>query len=75
MYFSPEILSNKGVNYKSDIYQIGLIIYELYSSKIAFKNNNLKIIYDNIKNNRINLIMIILIMKTFKRFIIKSFSH
>ncbi len=31
MYFSPEMLSNKGVNYKSDIYQIGLIIYKLYS--------------------------------------------
>ena len=46
------MLSNKGVNYKSDIYQIGLILYDIYSGKIAFKNNNLKIIYDNIKNNR-----------------------
>ena len=54
MYLSPEMLSNKGVNYKSDIYQIGLIIYELYSGKIAYKNNNLKIIYDNIKNNRVD---------------------
>ena len=47
------MLSKNGVNYKADIYQIGLIIYQLYTGIIPFESNNLKIIYDNIKNNKI----------------------
>ena len=54
IYLSPEMLSKNGVNYKADIYQIGLIIYQLYTGIIPFESNNLKIIYDNIKNNKID---------------------
>ena len=54
MYLSPEMLGINGVSFKADIYQIGLIFYEIYTGEIAFMNNDINVIYENIKNNRIN---------------------
>ena len=41
MYLSPEMLNKKGVDYKSDIYGIGLIMYETVCGYPAFKSNNI----------------------------------
>ena len=54
MYFSPEMVLGKGVNYKCDIYGIGLLIYELATGKPAYNANNLKSLYELIKKNKIN---------------------
>ena len=54
MYFSPEMLLGKGVDYKCDIYGIGLLIYELVTNTPAFNARNLKSLYDLIKKNKIN---------------------
>ena len=54
MYFSPEMVLGKGVNYKCDIYGIGLLIYELATGKPAFIANNIKSLYELIKKNKIN---------------------
>ena len=54
MYLSPEMLGNNGVGFKADIYQIGLIIYEIYTQEIAFQYNDINLIYDNIRKNKIN---------------------
>ena len=54
MYFSPEMLLGKGVDYKCDIYGIGLLIYELATGKPAYTANNIKSLYELIKKNKIN---------------------
>ena len=54
MYFSPEMLLGKGVDYKCDIYGIGLLMYELVTNTPAFNARNLKSLYDLIKKNKIN---------------------
>ena len=54
MYFSPELLLGKGLDYKCDIYGIGLLIYELVTGMPAYNAKNLKSLYELIKNNQIN---------------------
>ena len=54
MYFSPEMVMGKGVNYKCDIYGIGLLIYELVSGTPAYNADNIKSLYEKIKKNQIN---------------------
>ena len=54
MYFSPEMLTDKGVNYKCDIYGIGLLMYELATGVPAYTASNIKELYEKIKHNRIN---------------------
>jgi serine/threonine protein kinase len=56
LYLSPEMLSKTGVTLKSDIYQIGLVFYQLYTNKIPFSNaRNIIELYDLIKKNNIDL--------------------
>ena len=54
LYLSPEMLDKKGVNFKADIYQLGLLIYEILVGHTAYKIDKLDILYDNISHNRIN---------------------
>lgn len=39
-YCSPEQAENKGITFKSDIYSLGLIFYELFSGEVVDKNKN-----------------------------------
>ncbi len=54
MYFSPEMLLGKGVDYKCDIYGIGLLMYELVTGVPAYNAPNIKVLYELIKKNQIN---------------------
>ena len=54
LYFSPEMVSNKGANYKCDIYGIGLLMYEIIVGEMAYKAFNIKELYEKIKRNDIN---------------------
>jgi serine/threonine-protein kinase len=40
-YMAPEQLAGKGATVRSDIYSLGLILYEIYTGKKAFKANTL----------------------------------
>jgi serine/threonine protein kinase len=40
-YMSPEQLSGRGVSEKSDIYALGLVLYELFTGRRAFSADNL----------------------------------
>ena len=54
LYLSPEMVCKKGITFKSDIYQMGLIMYEIFTFQTAFKIDKLEILYDDIIHNRIN---------------------
>ena len=54
MYLSPDMLGGKGVDGKCDIYGIGLIMYELISGIPTFCADNIIMLYENIKSNKIN---------------------
>jgi NIMA (never in mitosis gene a)-related kinase len=38
---SPEVIENKPYNYKSDIWSLGVVIYEICCLKTPFEANNL----------------------------------
>ena len=47
-YCSPEIWTEKSYDYKSDIWSLGCIIYEICSSHPPFRGTNLKDLYSNV---------------------------
>ena len=55
LYLTPDMMKGKGVTYKADIYQIGLIIYELNTFIPAFMADDLETVYYLVRNNKINL--------------------
>ena len=54
MYLSPELFAKKGVNYKCDIYGIGLLMYEIVTNTPAYVAPNIQLLYEKIKRNDIN---------------------
>jgi serine/threonine protein kinase len=54
LYFSPEMVMNKGVTYKCDVYGIGVLMYEMVTGKMAFEANYIKELYEKIKKNDID---------------------
>ena len=54
MYLSPEMFTKKGVNYKCDIYGIGLLMYEIVTNNPAYTAPNIQLLYEKIKRNEIN---------------------
>ena len=54
LYFSPEMVEKKSVNYKCDIYGIGLLIYEIIVGHTAFTALEINELYEKIKKNQIN---------------------
>jgi serine/threonine protein kinase len=54
LYFSPEMVMEKGATYKSDIYGIGLLMYEMFTGNMAYHAKTIKELYDKIKKNQIN---------------------
>ena len=47
-YASPEVWSDKPYEYKSDIWSMGCVLYEICTFKPPFKGNNLDELYKNI---------------------------
>ena len=54
MYLSPEMLGGKGVDYRCDIYGIGLLMYELATGMPAYNAKNIESLYELIRINHIN---------------------
>ena len=48
-YSSPEIWNNKPYDYKSDIWSLGCLFYEMTSFNLPFKGHSMKEIYDKIE--------------------------
>ncbi len=47
-YASPEIWENKSYDFKSDIWSLGCLIYEICALKAPFRGNSMKIVYDKV---------------------------
>ena len=47
-YASPEIWENRPYDFKSDIWSLGCLFYEIASFSTPFKGNNMKELYENI---------------------------
>jgi NIMA (never in mitosis gene a)-related kinase len=47
-YASPEIWENKSYDFKSDIWSLGCLIYEICSLKAPFRGTSMKMVYDKV---------------------------
>ena len=52
-YASPEIWENRPYDFKSDIWSLGCLFYEIASFTTPFKGNNMKELYENILKGNI----------------------
>ena len=44
-YLAPEMLKKKGATMKSDVYQVGIVVYEMLVGIPPYYNDNLDILY------------------------------
>ena len=51
-YIAPEVIDNKE-KITSDIWSVGVIIYQMFYGEVPFNGDNLKELYSNIKNAKI----------------------
>ena len=52
---APELYENKPYDKKVDIWSLGILLYEIITGKLLFKNNSILDIYNIIKNENFNL--------------------
>ena len=52
-YLSPEMLEKKGVGFEADIYGIGCVLYEMVVGEPPYFDEDLKILYENIKTGKL----------------------
>lgn len=50
LYMAPEIVKNKEYNSKSDIWSLGVIIYELFTKKHPYYTDTKQLLWEKIKN-------------------------
>lgn len=54
LYLSPEILRNQGCSQKSDIYGLGLVMYEMLVGNPPFFSEDIQMVYKMILNGKID---------------------
>ena len=55
MYMAPEIMKNKKYDYKSDLWSIGIIFYEMLIGKTPFNAKNIYELIRKIENDKIRI--------------------
>jgi Protein kinase domain/Ankyrin repeats (3 copies)/Ankyrin repeat len=53
-YLPPEIVGNKGASFSSDIYGLGPLLYELLTGKTPYYEDNLDLLFQNIKTAKLS---------------------
>jgi NIMA (never in mitosis gene a)-related kinase len=51
-YASPEVWRDEPYNYKSDIWSLGVILYEMATSQLPFKGKNNEELFDAVQNGK-----------------------
>jgi serine/threonine protein kinase len=54
-YLAPEMLKKQGVSKSGDVYQVGVVLYEMMVGIPPFYNDNMKILYENIEKGKLTL--------------------
>lgn len=54
-YLAPEMLQKKGVSKSGDVYQVGVVLYEMMVGIPPFYNDNMKVLYENIEKGKLKL--------------------
>ena len=52
LYMAPELLQTQKYNIKSDIWSLGIIMYEIVMKNHPFKSNNISDLINKINNNK-----------------------
>ena len=54
-YLAPEMLKQQGITFAGDVYQIGIVLYEMLVGIPPYYNDNIKMLYDNIEKGRLKI--------------------
>jgi serine/threonine protein kinase len=54
-YLAPEMLSKAGVTESGDMYQIGIVLYEMLVGIPPFYNDNISVLYQNIQKGKLKV--------------------
>jgi serine/threonine protein kinase len=55
VYLAPEMLKKEGVTYSSDMYQIGVVLYEMLVGIPPFYNDDIRELYKDIAKGRLKM--------------------
>lgn len=54
-YLAPEMLNKKGFSKSGDVYQVGVVLYEMLVGIPPFYNDNMELLYKNINKGKLKL--------------------
>ena len=54
-YLAPEMLMKKGVSKSGDVYQVGVVLYEMLVGIPPYYNDDMKVLYNNIEKGKLKL--------------------
>ncbi len=54
-YLTPEMLKKTGVTESGDVYQIGVVLYEMLVGIPPYYNDNIQILYENISKGKLKI--------------------
>lgn len=54
-YLAPEMLNKAGVSASGDVYQIGVVLYEMLVGIPPFYNDNINVLYKNISQGKLKI--------------------
>jgi len=54
-YLAPEMLKKEGVTESGDVYQIGVVLYEMLVGIPPYYNDDIKVLYKNISKGKLKI--------------------